>query len=331
MVPLQSGDAEQGARRASGSWGRAVSLTPLELPGWVEFNAWRTGLTPHRFAYAATPDGPEVRAVLYLDRRGRVRLPPSNHFLPVVFRSARQSSSGRTADWLRAAAPLVEEMRRRGVPAPVKMPPDIADVRPWGWRGFRIGVGYAYLLDFPYDPALADRGVRRNCEKATRLGMTVERVRDVDLVAACLREVESRKRFSRLLGPRELRAADSLLGPDSLRMYACLDRHGQAASACVTIHVPGTRAIAWLAGTKTAFLPTGANHLLKRYQIDDLCAAGAAGIDFGATDARELARFKSSWGLRLTPAYNVCTYSLRGAAGYLKRWLYSRGESDTAF
>ena len=306
-------------------------LTPLELPGWVEFNAWRTGLTPHRFAYAATPDGPEVRAVLYLDRRGRVRLPPSNHFLPVVFRSARQSSSGRTADWLKAAAPLVEEMRRRGVVNATSLPPDIADVRPWGWRGFRIGVGYAYLLDFPYDPALADSDVARVIHKATRLGMTVERVRDVDLVAACLREVESRKSFSRLLGPRELRAADSLLGPDSLRMYACLDRHGQAASAYVAIHAPGTRAIAWLAGTKTAFLPTGANHLLWRHVLDDLSAAGSSGLDLGATDSRRLAKFKSSWGLRLTPVYNVRTYSLRAAGRFARDWLHSGDESDTDF
>ncbi len=302
----------------------AVSLTPLELPGWVEFNAWRTGLKPYRFAYAATPDGPEVRAVLYLDRRGRVRLPPNNPFLPIVFRSARQSSSGRTADWLRAAAPLVEEMRRRGVVNATSLPPDIVDVRPWGWRGFRIGVGYTYLLDFPYDPALADRGVRRNCEKATRLGMTVERVRDVDLVAACLGETESRKRFSHLLGPRELRAADGLLGPDSLRMYACLDRHGQAASACVAIHAPGTRAIAWLAGTKTAYLPTGANHLLWRHVLDDLSAAGSSGFDFCGANIGLVADFKSRWNPRLTPIYHVRSHSVRAGARFLADWLSAR-------
>jgi hypothetical protein len=306
-------------------------LTPLELPGWVEFNVWRTGMRAHRFAFAPTPEGPEIRAVLYLDRRGRVRCPINNPFLPVVFRSERRSSSGRTADWLKVAAPLVEEMKRRGVPAPVKVPPAVEDIRPWGWRGFRVGVGYAYLLDFPFDPALADRDVGRVIRKAANLGMTVARVRDVDPVVECLTEVESRKGFSHLLGPRELRAADSLLGPDSLRMYACFDRDGRAASSYIVIHVPGTRAVAWLAGTKTAFLPSGAGHAILRYVLDDLAAEGATGVDFCATDARQLAKFKSSWGAHLTPTYNVRTYSVRAGARFLKDWFHSGDEADTAF
>jgi hypothetical protein len=302
----------------------AVLLTPLELPGWVEFNVWRTGLKAHRFAFASTPDGPEIRAVLYLDRRGRVRVPLNNPFLPIAFESARRSSSGRTADWLKVSAPLVEEMRRRGVVNATSLPPDVEDVRPWGWRGFRVGVGYTYLLDFPFDPALADRGARRNCEKAARLGMTVERIRDADPVVECLTETESRKGFSHLLGPRELRAADSLLGPDSLRMYACFDRGGQAASSCIVIHAPGTRAVAWLAGTKTTFLPSGAGHLLWRYVFDDLSAAGATNLDFCGANIGPIADFKSRWNPVLTPTYNVRTYSVRAGARFLAEWLKSK-------
>jgi hypothetical protein len=310
---------------------RAVLLTPLELPGWVEFNTWRTGLKALAFAHAPAPGGPEIRAILYLDRRGRVRCPINNPFLPVAFSSPRHSPSGRTADWLAVAAPLVDEMKRRGVVNATALPPDVEDVRPWGWRGFRIGVGYTYLLDLPFDPGRADRGARRNAEKAARLGMRVERVRDADLVAECLTETESRKNFSHRLGPRELRAADDLLGPDSLRMYACLDRDGQAAGAYIVVHSPGTRAVAWQAGTKTAFLPSGAGHLLQRHVLDDLSAAGATGVDFGATDDRQLARFKASWGFRLTPTFNVRSYSGRAAARFVKDWFHSGDETDTAF
>ena len=49
-----------------------MALTPLELPGWLEINAWRTGLEAHRFS-AATQGGPEFRGVFYLDRRGLVK------------------------------------------------------------------------------------------------------------------------------------------------------------------------------------------------------------------------------------------------------------------
>src|SRR5450759_3763342 len=64
---------------------RPVSLTPLELPGWLEFNVRRTSLEARRFSFALTPGGPEIRAVLYLDRRGRVKMPPNNPYLPVAF------------------------------------------------------------------------------------------------------------------------------------------------------------------------------------------------------------------------------------------------------
>jgi hypothetical protein len=204
------------------------------------------------------------------------------------------------------------------------LPPDVEDVRPWGWRGFRIGVGYTYLLELPFDPGRADRGARRNAEKAVRLGMRVERVRDADIVTECLAETESRKDFSHRLGPRELRAADDLLGPDNLRMYASFDPDGRAASACAVIHSPGARAVAWVAGTKTVSLPSGAGHLLWRHVFEDLSEAGAAGLDLCGANIKAVADFKSRWNPILTPAYNVRSYSVRAGARFLAEWFESR-------
>src|SRR3954471_16225522 len=115
-------------------------LTPLELAGWLEFNEWRSGLAVRRFS-ATRGDGRELRAVLYVDRRGRIQLPPNNAHLPIVFHSLRQRASGRTSDWLALAAPLVHEMKKRGVRKPINLPAEIDDVRPWRWGGFLIDVG----------------------------------------------------------------------------------------------------------------------------------------------------------------------------------------------
>lgn len=328
MVTLESVSVRPTSARdpPSGIQGpeRPVSLTPLELPGWVEFNVWRTGYVARSFAFSPTSNGPEVRAVLYLDRRGRVRVPFSNPFLPVVFRSGRKNSSGRTAEWLNGAEPLVREMKERGVVNATSLPPDIDDVRPWIWHGFQVGVRYTYVLDFPFDPASADRNVRRNSDKASKLDMTVERVRDVNLVVDCLTETESRKGFSHHLGARELREADNLLGPDNLRMYVCFDRERGASSSCIVIHAPGAPAIAWVAGTKTSLLPSGASHLLWREVIADLADAGATGLDFCGANIGPVANFKSGWNPRLAPAYHVRTYSIRAGARFIAEWRDSR-------
>jgi len=300
-----------------------VSLTPLELPGWLEFNTWRTGLTAHRFS-AAPGGGPEIRAVFYVDRRGRLKLPPNNPFIPIVFRSARQRPSGRTAEWLRAAAPLVEEMRRRGMANPQYLPPDVDDVRPWRWRGFLVGVRYTYCLDFPFDPSLADRAHMQHADRALQLGMTVEQVTDVEPVIECLAETEARKGLSIGIGLRELRVALSLLGPDSLRMYVCFDAQGRAASTCVIVHSLGARAAGLISGTKAANLAAGASPLLWRVAFDDLESAGATGIDFGGANVESISEFKSRWGSRLVPTYTVRTHSARAAARFLANWIDSR-------
>ena len=298
-------------------------LTPLELPGWLEFNTWRTGLKVSRFSSPGA-DGPEARAVFYYDRRGRLKLPPNNPYMPVVFESARQRPSGRTHEWLRAAGPLAQEMRHHGTANAIALPPVIDDVRPWRWGGFLVGVAYTYCLNFPVDPSQMDRTQKQHVDSAARLGMIVDRPDSLDPVWECLAETEARKGFSHRIGLREIRSAQSLLGKESLRTYVCFDRDGQPASACVVIHAPGTRAIGWMAGTKTAQLRSGAGHLVWRFAFDDLYAQGATGVDLCGANIPPVAEFKARWGSQLVPFYNVRTYSVRTGARFLADWRSSR-------
>jgi hypothetical protein len=304
-------------------------LTPLELPGWIEFNERRTTLKADRFSFALTSNGPEIRAVLYLDRRGRVRVPVNNPFLPIVFRSARQHPSGRSADWFKVAEPLAEEMRRRGVVNATSLPPDVEDVRPWSWLGFSVGVAYTYLMDLPFDAVLADGGSRRTTDKAAKLGMTVETVRDVESVIECLTDTVERKGLSHGMGLRDLRSVASLLDSDNLRMYTCFDHRGRAASSVVVLHAPGTRAVGLVGGTKAQYLADGAGYRIWPYVFDDLSAAGATGLDLCGANIPTVARFKARWGARLVPTYHVRTYSARAGARFLANWRrsYRRGSS----
>jgi hypothetical protein len=300
-----------------------VSQTPLELPGWLEFNAWRTGLKPHRFS-AGAEGGPEVRAVLYTGRRGRLVLPLHNPYLPVVFHSERTRPGGRTADWLSVAADLVEEMRRRGTGSQLYLSPDVQDVRPWLWCDFVVKPRYTYYLDLPFDRAAIDRSTRRSCDRAAKLGLKAERVVDCVPVLECLEETAARAGFALNLGRRELELARQLLGDDNLRMHVCFAPSGKAASSIITIHSPGTVAIAWVSGTKTAQLDDGASQLILRSALEDLEAAGATGVDLCGANVETIAFFKSRWGTRLVPNYGVRTHSLRAGARFVSDWVRSR-------
>lgn len=296
------------------------ALSPLELPGWVEFNVWRTGFSARRWT-APPADGPTVSAVLYVDRRDRIRLPPSNPYLPVTFSTRRERPSSRTAEWLRMAAPLAAEMKRRGVVSQIYLPPEIDDVRPWLWSGFLVDVDYTYCVDLPFDEALMERTQRQNGDRAAKLGMSVERVGEVDVVVGCLTENAERQGYSPGIGRRELRTAYRLIGDDNLRLYCCFDAAGRPASSVVVLHSPGTRAYGWLFGTKTAYLAQGAGHLIWRYVFDDIGKAGATGLDFAGPNGQGVATFKSRWGSRLAPIYSVRSHSIRAGARFVFDWI----------
>lgn len=275
-----------------------------------------------RFSTGAE-DSAHVRAVFYLDRRGRVKLPPKNPYIPVVIHSERQRPSGRTDQWLRLAAPLVDEMKRRGAANQLYLPPDVEDVRPWTWSGFLVGVQYTYWLDLPVTTALIDRGHKANIAKAAARGMTADRVRDVAPVIECLEATEHRVGRALGIGARELSAACDLLGTNSLRMYVCFDATGRAASSCVILHAPGERAILWLAGVRATPDNVGAGPLLWRFAFDDVASAGAASIDLCGANIRTVSEYKSRWGGRLMPGYAVRPYSVRAGLRFLANWSHA--------
>ena len=296
-----------------------MTQSPLELPGWLEFNTWRTGLTalPHS---SPSNEGSVVTGVLYVDRRGRVVVPPNNPYLPVGFHSEVTRPSSRTADWLRLAAPLVDEMRKRGVVNQVQLPPEIEDVRPWTWSRFLVGVQYTYVVPFPFDASVLSRRIRRDIEQRRAGspvdGLTPMRVSDPDLVLACLAASEARKGFSNGLGRADLDTLARLVGDEHLRMYACIDPQGQFESTEIVIHAPGARAIGWVHGSTASGLAHGAAATLRWFVFDDLATAGATGIDLCGANIPAVAAFKASSGAMLQPTFSIRSYSGRSAARF---------------
>lgn len=295
---------------------------PLTLAGWLEFNRHRWGVRPETVQITAPgADLPAVSVVLYLDRCGRIRLPPDNPYAAVHFQpTPTQSRVRRGRQWLEVGAALAADMRRRGLAARLRLPPDLPDVRPWQWAGFRTGVRYTYWLDLPWDADAAGAAVRKSAARAGRLGYTCARTADMAAVVRCLAETEARRGFTHRLAPADLKLALSLLGEEHLRAYACVAPDGEPASARIVLYRPGARALDWVAGTAAAHLQSGATQLLIQHVLADLARTGAPAFDFAGANLPGVAAAKATWGAHLVPCYTLEPYGMLPLAAWIRGW-----------
>lgn len=306
--------------------------SPLFLESWVEFNCQRWGVRPIRLEYHPNDSElPLLRAILYTDKKGRILLPPRNPYLAISFQpTPAQRNYHVYRQWRTMASLLAAEIRRRGLAHfDLWLPPEVTDVRPWQWVGYRTPVRYAHYLDFPYKLSDADNMVRRQVTKANRFGCTCSRTTQVRPAFACFEQTETRHNFhlSRFL-PDELEMAQSIVSEEHYRAYACYAPDGEVTSSLIVLHAPGARAIALLFGTKVDYLTTGVARLLLHYALQDLEVSGSIGLDFGGVMAPNVARAKEALGGRLMPFYSLEDYSwrqfLRRMRNTLKASLFQR-------
>ena len=304
--------------------GEHESSSPLALPGLLEFNHRKWGLQPLKVRYTEKGKAfPALEAVLYIDKGGRVRLPPRTPYLPMVFLPTPTKSISRLSrQWLSVSNLMVNEFRRRGLRGLVALSPEVSDVRPWRWQHFTVGVRYTYYLDFPYQIEQADSDVRRKVIRARENGFYCRRVSALDDVYQCLKDTEERKAFRYGLTVNDLALARELLGEDCFRTYVCYGPRGEPASTEVVLYRPGGRAGGWVAGVKTNYLTSGASQLANAFSLQDLESAGASGCDLFGANIPSVANFKATWGARLVPYYTVEAPNLRARAKYLSTRLH---------
>lgn len=89
--------------------------SPLFLDGWVEFTRRERRLqpVPMRFTKEGN-DFPAIRAVHYLDRHGRIRVPSLHPYLPVSFEPTL-ARSRRKRDAQRLGVAAAEAIHRRTI------------------------------------------------------------------------------------------------------------------------------------------------------------------------------------------------------------------------
>jgi hypothetical protein len=296
---------------------------------WQEHCESRLSVAPEivHFSHSAC-DTFKVEASYYLDRQGRIWIPPFNPgpYFPIrVTLPPGESSLSTNRKWLDVGRDLARDMRARGLAQTVALPPGITDVRPWQWEGFRVEVLYTYVLDLPYDTSLMRPHVRRSIRKAEKQGYSCMRVTRMDDVYSCLAETQERQGFDLKISMDDLTSAQNVLGNDVLRAYVAYAPDGTPASSTVEIHEPGGRSVGWLAGTRCDHLTSGASQLLHSFIMDDLTLHGATSYDFAGANIPSVAYSKLQWGARLEPFYTIQGGNVMDVARQVRRyWRFHR-------
>lgn len=281
--------------------------SPFALDGWLEFNRRKWGVTPQRVRLTAKDaDLPRVDAVLYRDGSGRLRLPPRNPYIPITIRTSDTKSPSRLyRQTLEVTEMLVDAMVDWGLRGAVGLDPRIQDVRPWVWRGFVVRPRYTFYVDLPFDPEASDKTFRKRNRVAERRGFYVRVHAPLQDVFECLRAAEERQGFTHQLRLRDLEIARDLLGRERFRTYVAYAKDGTPASARVALHVSGTRAVGWVAGTKPEYLKDGVAQYMLVASLQDLFEVGAIGFDYVGANIKTVAAAKANAGGRLVTYYSV--------------------------
>lgn len=305
-------------------WAASAHHSPLFLDAWLEFNQRRFRLEPLRLRVPET-GAPDVEAVLYLDRRGRCRQPPLNPYLPVALAPcAGRRPLHQRRHWLRTLAPLVAEMRRRGIGENLILSPDVDDPRPWQWAGYRTAVGSTIVNPLPLDRSLVDSEALRMARKARERGYVTTARGAPEAVKACLDGTATTKGFDYQLTAGDIGGLVGAMGPDSARTYLACAADGSPASSMLVLHRPGGMAIVIAGGSIPEHMRFGAAQLLMEDVLADLWRDGATAVDLAGADIEGVALWKEAWGGRLTQLVRVEPYTVRNALRWGRAWWRQR-------
>ncbi len=305
--------------------------SPMFLDEWLEFNQHKWGLKARLWQTPEDASGlPSLRAVLYTDSRNRLRMPPRTPYLPVEFQSTPTESSIRLyRQRLQVFEPLAEEMYGLGADGTILLAPEVTDVRPWNWAGFRTSVRYTFHIQLPWDSESMDPRLRRTVAKSKRAGYVCTRSYKMQEVIECLQGTEQRKGFVHDMTVDDLETAVNILGEEHLRCYICYSSQGEPAASRLVLAQPQGMAVDWLAGTRTKDIKSGATQQLIQFILDDLSEAGSICFDFAGANIPSVALSKACWGTELVPIYSLAPTGIRGVAGHCRDYLKSLWRSKS--
>lgn len=290
-----------------------MNKTPLALDGWVEYNCRKWNLKPLKLDLSANEGHSTfVKAVFYLDSKGKIISPDLTPYTPVHFEyTSTESFPRRYRQSIELAELLINEIKKYKIANYIFLPTDIIDIRTWQWEGYRTNIRYTLLLDLPVDLTSAHHSVRKNIKKAVE-EFRFERIYDsYEKVIECITDTEQRQGFSYNIGAEDLNLLRNLITDENFRIYAAFDAFGKIIATRIILAVQNGVAIDWIAATRKEHLNSGITQGLIHYILEDLNSFGVKQFDFVGAGFPNVALAKVDWGAKLTPYYMINQFGLK--------------------
>ena len=257
---------------------------------------------------------PSLEAVLYLDKRGRVRMPPSNPYLPLQFSSTSTEKNCQLYTQLTSVMKLLaEDIKGRGVLGSLAFPPGFFDARAFQWLGFDTIFHYTFVTQLPLNDSDLDTSIRTYFRKAQKEGCTVKRTHNWEEVIYCLNKTAQAKGFDYLFDADQLTRCLEILGDDILFAHIGYSDELLPISAQVKISIPNGICIDWLAGTDRSYINLGIKYLYSQ-SLNEILIAGSKYFDYCGANIESVAAAKAAWAFPLVPCITIRDNSLKSKA-----------------
>lgn len=281
-----------------------IEQTPLTR--WAEFNRQKWQCTVENILFLTPQSEAYGECLFFTNQKGNFFLPPQNPYHPIIFHASLTNKPYRmNKQWHIIANQMIDTLLKVRGSVILNLPPQIADIRPFIWRGFRADVRYTYCVDLPYAMEQASKAIRNKVRKAEAAGYRSVRSDNMEHVYQCLIETEKRQGFSHQLSVEDLILARDILGEDAFRCYICYSKDNEPVSANISLILNNSHAIGWIAGTKGAHLSCGVVQQLQAYEFQDLESINVTSFDFTGANIASVSASKSDWGGTLVPYYVI--------------------------
>ncbi|GGH32132.1 GNAT family N-acetyltransferase [Paenibacillus segetis] len=298
-----------------------IEQTPLAR--WAEFNRQKWQCTVMNTQFQTPQSEAYGECLFFLNKRNNFFLPPQNPYHPIMFHTSSTTKPYRiNKQWHIVANQMIDKLLKVRGSVILNLPPDISDIRPFTWRGFRADVKYTYCVDLPYSLEQASKAIRNKIRKAEAAGYRSIRSDNMEHVYQCLIETEKRQGFSHQLSVQDLILARDLMGEDAFRCYICYSKDNEPVSANISLILNQSQAIGWIAGSKSAHLSGGVVQHLQAYEFKDLESIGITRFDFTGANIASISESKSDWGGTLVPYYVIKKPGLKEVLRAGRYWYY---------